>query len=117
MRIIRSDKGQRILFLGVLLILAAWAVGAHALPPDRTTRFGERVAQAAPPAKTGVSLQEPEKKIAFEMRDKPWIGEKGSVLEWLGDQSGMPVSTSSAKPTGTLTYINPVITVHPSRDH
>src|SRR5207245_10917140 len=29
------------------------------------------------------------------------------VLERLSDHPGMPVSTSSAKPTGTLTYINP----------
>ena len=41
------------------------------------------------------------------MRDKPWIGEKGSVLEWLSDQTGLPTSTSSAKPTGTLTFISP----------
>src|SRR5438128_10764026 len=78
MRIIRSDAGRRLLFLGVLLILAAWAVvGAYAVSPERVP--GERVAQLAQPAKTGASFQQPERKIAFEMRDKPWIGEKGSV--------------------------------------
>src|SRR5260370_652844 len=107
MRIIRSDAGRRLLFLGVLLILAAWAVGGYAVAPERTTKPDLRVAQLSQPAKTGASFQQPERKIAFEMRDKPWIGEKGSVLEWLSDHAGMPVSTSSAKPTGTLTYINP----------
>src|SRR5260370_12384645 len=82
MRIIRSDAGRRLLFLGVLLILAAWAVGGFAVPPERTIRPDLRVAQLSQPAKTGASFQQPERKIAFEMRDKPWIGEKGSVLEW-----------------------------------
>jgi len=46
--------------------------------------------------------REPEKTVAFEMRDKPW----GAVLEWLADQSGLPVSTIH-KPTGTFTFIAP----------
>ncbi|HLJ97899.1 MAG TPA: secretin N-terminal domain-containing protein [Gemmataceae bacterium] len=48
-----------------------------------------------------------DREIAFEMRDKPWSGEKGSVLEWLSEQTGLPVSLSRAKPAGTLTFINP----------
>jgi len=43
-----------------------------------------------------------EKKIAFEMRDKPW----SAVLEWLADQSGLPVVASS-KPTGKFTFVPP----------
>jgi type II secretory pathway component GspD/PulD (secretin) len=43
------------------------------------------------------------------MRDKPWAGDKNSVLEWLSDQTGLPVSISSAKPTGTLTFISPTV--------
>ena len=97
------------LFLGVLFLLAGWAVGIQAVAQERTLRPGERLAQLSQPAKNGASSPQPERKIAFEMRDKPWIGEKGSVLEWLSDQTGMPVSTSSAKPTGTLTYINSTV--------
>jgi type II secretory pathway component GspD/PulD (secretin) len=52
--------------------------------------------RAEPPAR------EPEKSVAFEMRDKPW----SAVLEWLADQSGLPVSTNF-KPTGTFTFIAP----------
>jgi type II secretory pathway component GspD/PulD (secretin) len=36
------------------------------------------------------------------MRDKPW----SDVLEWLADQTGLPVSTNY-KPTGTFTFIAP----------
>jgi RNA polymerase sigma factor (sigma-70 family) len=66
-----------------------------------------------------------EKKITLALRDKPWVGERDSVLEWLSDQAGMPVCSSplptgaptflakvelapsSLKPTGTLTFISP----------
>jgi hypothetical protein len=65
------------------------------------------LSQLFAPDKAPASRQGSEKKIAFEMRDKPWVGERGSVLEWLSDQSGLPVSVSSAKPTGTLTFMNP----------
>jgi type II secretory pathway component GspD/PulD (secretin) len=41
------------------------------------------------------------RRIAFEMRDKPW----NSVLEWLCDQTGMAMATTT-KPTGTLTFID-----------
>src|SRR5438105_601475 len=44
----------------------------------------------------------PLKTVSFEMRDKPW----SSVLEWLSDQSGLPV-VSSDKPQGTFTFVSP----------
>jgi type II secretory pathway component GspD/PulD (secretin) len=40
------------------------------------------------------------------MHDRPWIGGKGSVLEWLSEQTGLPVSISRAKPEGVLTLVN-----------
>ena len=43
------------------------------------------------------------KKVAFEMRDKPW----GAVLEWLADETGLPVIPSNVKPTGSFTFIAP----------
>jgi type II secretion system protein D len=104
MRITRNSTGQRLLFLGLLLVLAVWAVGAYAVDPEKTPAPG---GPAAPPERTDIPPKQPEKKITFEMRDKPWIGEKGSVLEWFSDQTGMPVITSNAKPTGTLTFISP----------
>jgi type II secretory pathway component GspD/PulD (secretin) len=42
------------------------------------------------------------KDFTFEMQNKPWR----NVLEWLADQSGLPLSTS-AMPTGTFTFIPP----------
>jgi type II secretion system protein D len=53
----------------------------------------------APPGKENASRP---KTVAFEMRDKPW----SSVLEWLSDQTGLPVITSY-KPTGTFSFIDP----------
>lgn len=49
--------------------------------------------------------RQPEKRIPIAMRDKPWIGGKESVLEWLSEQTGLPVNTSRAKPVGTLTIM------------
>jgi len=43
-----------------------------------------------------------EKTYTFKMRDQPWA----SVLEWLADETGLPVITEH-KPTGTLTFIAP----------
>lgn len=97
MRSIRSAAGQG------LLLLATSAVGVDAIASEKTTKLDQRPSQIAQ------SPQPPERNIAFEMRDKPWIGERGSVLEWLSDQTGMPVSISSAKPTGSLTFVNPRI--------
>jgi general secretion pathway protein D len=115
MRILRNQTGRRLFFCGVLLILATWVVGSQAGAPEKTTTSDNRVAQASRQAQTLASPSQPEKNIAFEMRDKPWIGERGSVLEWLSDQTGMPVSTSSAKPTGTLTFINPSVSGVPKK--
>jgi type II secretory pathway component GspD/PulD (secretin) len=42
------------------------------------------------------------KDFTFEMQDKPWR----SVLEWLADQSGVPLSTG-AIPAGKFTFIPP----------
>ena len=112
MRILRNRAAHRLLFFGVLLSLASWAVGAYAEKPTTSDNYvAQRSAAEKPPA----SSSQAEKNIAFEMRDKPWIGEKGSVLEWLSDQTGMPVSTSSAKPTGTLTFINPSVSGVPKK--
>jgi hypothetical protein len=51
----------------------------------------------------------------FEFRDKPWVGERGSVLEWLSDLTGLPVSITHAKPTGTVTFLNPRVNGVPQR--
>jgi len=59
-----------------------------------------------PPARTANSPDKPEtdwdKKYSFEMREVPWT----RVLEWLSDQSNLPVSLSR-KPAGTFTFIPP----------
>src|SRR6516164_6425379 len=82
--------------VGSILLFITHAVRAqHELPAGFSSR-----------GKTVSTTPLPERRISFEMRDKPWLGEKG-VLEWLSDQTGLPVSISSAKPTGTLTFINP----------
>jgi len=43
-----------------------------------------------------------EKIYQFEMRNKPW----GAVLEWLADQTGLPVMTN-LKPSGKFTFVGP----------
>src|SRR5205814_1626163 len=73
---------------------------------DSTPR-SQGPAQPSAATRTGASPRQPERKITFEMRNKPWTGDKGSVLEWLSDQTGLPVSISSAKPVGTLTFVSP----------
>jgi hypothetical protein len=45
-----------------------------------------------------------EKRFAFEMRGVPWK----KVLEWLSDQSGLPVVTKIPAPPGTFTFIAPM---------
>jgi len=52
------------------------------------------------PAKT---VEKVEKRMAFEMRAKPW----SQVFEWLSDQTGLPFISSHAAPTGTFNFINP----------
>jgi type II secretory pathway component GspD/PulD (secretin) len=56
----------------------------------------EKEAGEAKPAKPA------EKRFAFEVRDKPW----DYVLEWLSEQTGIPV-IASPMPTGTLTLNSP----------
>jgi type II secretory pathway component GspD/PulD (secretin) len=80
--------------VGCMLLLSINSIAAQ----DRMTEHRSSWARAIS-----------ERKIPFEVRDKPWTGEKGSVLEWLSDQTGLPVSVSSAKPTGTLTFISPTV--------
>jgi type II secretory pathway component GspD/PulD (secretin) len=50
----------------------------------------------------GARPKQPGKTIALDMRDKPWA----NVLEWLTEQTGLPVHAPSV-PTGTLTLISP----------
>jgi type II secretion system protein D len=80
--------------IGVLLTLlttGSFARACQSGPADQTVaRTLASPAQAA------------EKTLAFEMRDKPW----SSVLEWLSDQTGLPVITTY-KPTGTFNFISP----------
>lgn len=76
--------------LGISLMLVLASAGA---PPE--------AAPATPPAAPPKD-EAPQKKIAFEMRDKPW----SAVLEWLSDQSGMPF-ISNFKPAGTFTFVAP----------
>jgi len=59
------------------------------------------IAQTPPPAKTP-EPKAPEKRVSFEMRDKPWM----QVFEWLTDQTGLPV-VSQYKPSGSFTFISP----------
>lgn len=102
-----SDTSRLVLFFSILCFCAAVLDPGQAFALDEKSSTPDRIAGFFPAGKTEASSQQTDKSIAFEMRDKPWIGDKGSVLEWLSDQTGMPVSISSAKPTGTLTFINP----------
>ena len=97
MRAAHSSAGWRILFLGVLIALGSWAIGARAVDPDEQPKKGATVEPAKPAEK-----KPPEKMISFEMRDKPW----GQVLEWFSDQSSLPF-IGNIKPTGTFTFIAP----------
>jgi type II secretory pathway component GspD/PulD (secretin) len=81
--------------LGSLVLLAGWALDSRAQDSEQRSRLGAPVAQSA-------KSDTAEKKVAFEMRDKPW----SSVLEWLSDQTGVPVITT-IKPTGSFTFIAP----------
>jgi RNA polymerase sigma factor (sigma-70 family) len=75
-------------------------------------------AAAIPAEKSQPKAADPTPKeatYAFEFRDKPWCGERGSVLEWFSNLAGLPVSITSAKPTGTMTFLNPHINGVPQR--
>src|SRR5262245_60083617 len=73
------------------LILATFvaliAVAAAPAQPDKKD----------PPAKKA----EP-KRFKFEFRDKRWA----EVLDWLSDQTGLPI-VGSSKPTGTFSFVPP----------
>jgi hypothetical protein len=43
------------------------------------------------------------KRVAFEMRGKPWA----QVFEWFVDQTGMPFRSKYPPPAGTFNFINP----------
>src|SRR4051812_1805665 len=85
----RIRNANRLVAFGVLGLLVVWVFPATAQGPDKG-----RAPDPAPRA-----AKAPEKKVAFEMRDKPW----GAVLEWLADLVGLPVVTNE-KPTGTFTF-------------
>jgi general secretion pathway protein D len=97
MRAFRVGTGRCYLSGVVLALAGAWALAAPADEPAKKS------AAAAPPAAKKTEAPDAEKKIAFEFRDKPW----SQVLEWLGDQTGLPVVFTDVKPTGTLSFIAP----------
>jgi type II secretory pathway component GspD/PulD (secretin) len=83
------------LVLGVLAGCGALVLAEDpAKPSDSAARL--------PVGKPETTAKEPEKTITFQMRNKPW----NEVLEWLADQTGIPVSTDY-HPTGTFTFIAP----------
>ena len=73
------------LLLGWFSLLTVLGVGTQVLAQE--------------PPKTPAGKQ---KTVRFEMRDNPW--EK--VLEWLSDNTGLPVS-ANIKPQGTFTHFSP----------
>ncbi|HXG13179.1 MAG TPA: secretin N-terminal domain-containing protein [Gemmataceae bacterium] len=87
-----TGVGPRYLFLTALAVLASCAVAVQAVDPERMTKADEPADAAKPP----------EKKIAFDMRGMPW----GKVLEWLSDQTSMPVIADFPL-QGTFTFISP----------
>jgi hypothetical protein len=80
---------------GHWLILSVVGIGV-----SDPTAYGQGSAQA-PRART-TEARPAQKLMALEMREQPW----GRVLEWLADQTGLPV-TSDFKPTGTFTFLAP----------
>src|SRR5437879_1315660 len=80
----------------VLLAAAGLFAGVPAVYPQERERQGEPA--SAPAAKPAPKLPT----VTFQMRDKPW----NQVLEWLTDNSGVPVITVD-KPVGTFTFIAP----------
>src|SRR5436190_2907804 len=44
-----------------------------------------------------------ERRIAFEMRKKPW----NEVIEWLVDQTGLNYIAKQSPPTGSFNFISP----------
>ena len=103
MRALPTSAG-RCLFVSALVVVAGWALTARAVDPERMNRADEPPADAKlmPPAKD-TPAQEPEKLFAMEFRQKPW----NQVLEWLADQTGMPITPAEIKLSGTFTFISP----------
>ena len=56
----------------------------------------------APAAAKDARAASPEKRLPFEMREKPWK----EVFGWLSDQTGLPV-IASKKAAGTFTFVPP----------
>ncbi|VTS06166.1 secretin N-terminal domain-containing protein [Tuwongella immobilis] len=77
------------------------------VPVRPVTPMPMPMAPAPMPMAPGTS-RAPERTIAFEIRDKPWT----SVLEWLSEQTGLPVITT-VKPTGSFTFIAPKVGTKP----
>src|SRR5215471_3854428 len=81
-------------YITLTTVLAFGALSTVAQEPQ--------VAGAAKQSDSPQAAKPAPKKVAFEMRDKPW----SAVLEWLADQTGLQVNLTD-KPTGTLTFIAP----------
>lgn len=82
-----------------LCALTALAFAAATATPQTPPAAPKADAAAAPAA---------DKKLRFEFRDKRWP----EVLEWLSEQTGLPVITVQ-KPTGTFTFVAPKVNGQP----
>src|SRR5262245_63266952 len=102
MKTLPAGAGPRYLFLAAVGLLAAWAVAAQAVDPERMNKADEPPAPAGKPAAKAEPVKPPEPTVAFEMRSMPW----GKVLEWLSDQTNMPVIVDY-KLADTFTFISP----------
>ncbi len=80
-----ASKGSK---LGLLVLGLALVLGTGA--------------PAQPPARAGVQEDIGLRKVAFEMKGKPWK----DVFDWLVKESGIPFYGPNL-PTGTFTYIGP----------
>ena len=78
--------------LGLLSLGLALVLGTSASAQQPAPRVG-----AAAAGDVG------QKKVAFEMRGKPWP----DVMAWLSKESGVPFYAGPANPTGTFTYVGP----------
>ena len=67
--------------------------------------FAHEASAQLPPTVPAKDAGKVEKKIAFEMRAKPWA----QVFEWLSDQTGLPFISNYPPPTGSFNFINPRI--------
>jgi len=87
----RRCTGWSVFLIGIVALGALIAMAA--------ATFAQ--APAAPKA-ADFKVPSQEKRLPFEMRDKPWR----QVFAWLSDQTGLPV-ISVSPPTGTFTFISP----------